>query len=65
MEKKEVRRSMERYVNGASFITSEEFKGFLNVSRSTAQRKLAGLERIDGKYYYIPDVVEMLFDRIK
>jgi len=60
MERRAVRQSMERYVGGASFITGEQFMGYFGVSRSTAQRKLRGLERIDGKYYFIPDVVDEL-----
>lgn len=60
MDRRSVRIRMERYVNGASFITSGQLMGFLNVSRSTAQRKLRGLESLDGKYYFIPDVVEKL-----
>lgn len=60
MEKRAIKRSMEEYTGGASFITGEQFMGFMGVSRSTAQRKLRGLDRIDGKYYFIPDVVDEL-----
>lgn len=58
MDRQSLRRCMEQCANGASFITGEQFMRFLGVSRSTAQRKLRSLERIDGKYYFIPDVVD-------
>lgn len=65
MDRCEVRQSMEKFVNGASFITNEQFMGFMGISRSTAQRKLRGFERVDGKYYFIPDVVEELLRQKK
>ena len=57
MDQQTLRRSMERHVNGASFITASQFQKYMGISRSTAERKLRSLEKVDGKYYFIPDVV--------
>ena len=57
MNRLELQRSLERFTGGASFVTVAQFQKYMGVSRSTAQRKLKSLERVDGKYYFIPDVV--------
>ena len=48
-------------VEGSVFITQSGFGKFLGVSRGTARKYLEGIEAIDGKYYYIPDVVDHLW----
>lgn len=63
MERQQMIRDMKAHCGGASFITQKEFAGFLGCSHSTAKRKLKGLDRVDGKYYFIRDVVQMMTER--
>lgn len=65
MEKKELIRDMEKQTGGASFITMTQLAGWIGVDRHTARRYVDGLERVDGKYYFVPDVAEKLRARIR
>lgn len=60
MDRQNLIRDMKRYCKGASFITKAQFKDYVGFSRATADRKLRGLEKVDGKYYFIPDVVKKM-----
>ena len=50
--------------SGSPFITQTSFAHFLGVSRGTAKKYLDGLDAIDGKYYFIPDVADRLMSRV-
>jgi hypothetical protein len=50
--------------NDSAFITQADFGRFLGVSRGTAKKYLAGLEAIDGRYYYVPDVADHLWSLV-
>jgi len=65
MMKKDLVYRMEKFVNGSSFMTLSDYASFMNFSISSAQRRLYGLERVDGKYYFIPDIAEMMIRRVE
>ena len=64
MEKQTVVRTMRSYVGGSEFITKQQFCGYMGVSRSTADRKLKGIEKVNGKYYFIRDVADRIIGKI-
>ena len=64
MEKQEMIRNMRRHVGGASFITVTQFMRYIGVKTTdTAKKRLKDLERVDNKYYFIPDVAEEMIKR--
>lgn len=64
MNKQEIVRKMEQVSKTQGFITASQFARFMgrtNVSKCK-DKYLSGLERIDGKYYFIPDVAKVLMN---
>lgn len=62
MNKKEIVRSMMAHCGGAAFITKRQYQTYMGISRTTAERQLTGLERVNGKYYFIRDVAAKLLE---
>ena len=62
MNKQEIVRKMEQASKTQGFITAAQFTRFMGRSNVTKckDKYLTGLERIDGKYYFIPDVAAVL-----
>ena len=65
MMKKDLVYRMEKFVNGSSFMTISDYASFMNFSITSAKRKLYGLERVEGKYYFIPDIADMMIRRVE
>ncbi len=65
MDKKTLQRSLEQHANGASFVTQKQVADFLGVSRDTARRKLQTLQSVDGKYYFVPEVAQTIFNSVQ
>ncbi len=66
MTRQDIRRSLEKATEKhQGLITATEFAGFINKKSVSYIKKkfLSGLECIDGKYYLISDVVDMLNSR--
>ncbi len=63
MDKTAIVRNMERQFGRRGFITKTEFAEFMGISRKHLNGWLDGLERINGKYYFIPDVAQHLIER--
>ncbi len=61
MDKTSIKREMQMFVGGGSYITVRELSKFLGQTNDSRvkNRYLRGLERI-GKSYFIPDVAERL-----
>lgn len=63
MNKQEIVRTF-RSITGAVFITRKQLANLMGMKDPhRVDRFLKGLDRIDRKYYYIPDVVEVLLSR--
>lgn len=60
MNQQQLERNMAAQVNGAAFMTKRQFANFLGVSYSTANRKLRGIDPVDGKYFFIKDIAKKL-----
>ena len=54
---------MKKEVDGAIFITQADLARCMNMQSRRAKRYLQDLESVDGKYYFIPDVAEVLKKR--
>ncbi len=65
MDKKTLQRHLEQHANGASFVTQKQVADFLGVSRDTARRKLRPLQSVDGKYYFVPEVVQEIMNNVQ
>ncbi len=65
MNKQEIVRKFEQATGGQSFITASQFARLMGCSNvdKCKNKFLSGLERIDGKYYFIPDVAAVLLSR--
>ena len=63
MNKKDVIAEMKKETKGAIFITQAVLAKCMNMQSRRAKRYLVGLESVDGKYYFIPDVAEALKKR--
>ena len=62
MNKQEIVRRLEQTTQTQGFITASQFARFMgrtNISKCK-DKYLAELERVDGKYYFIPDVAAVL-----
>lgn len=60
MSRNELIRSMERYCNGASFISKQQLKDFMGYkSVNSVTPYLYGIKSINRRYY-IPDVVDRI-----
>ncbi len=63
MNKSELVRDMKSYC-GSAFITKQKLAAYMGIKDPHGvSRYLYDLERIDGKYYFIPDVAEVLKSR--
>ena len=63
MNKQEIVRTF-RSITGAVFITRKQLADLMGMKDPHGvDRYLKGLERIDNKYYFIPDVAEVLISR--
>ena len=65
MTKQEVIRKLEQTSKTQGFITASQFAQFMgrtNISKCK-DKYLSGLDRVDGKYYFIPDVAAVLMSR--
>lgn len=65
MNKQELVRKMEQASKAQGFITASQFARFMgctNISKCK-NKYLSNLERVDGKYYFIPDVAAVLMSR--
>lgn len=65
MTVQELIRDMRRHTGGAGMITVAEFAAFMAQTNHDRVKKkyLIGLEAVDGKYYYIPDVARAIYER--
>ena len=66
MNKQELTRKLEQAAGAEGFITASKFARFMgrtNISKCK-EEYLSGLERVDGKYYFIPDVAKVLLSRV-
>lgn len=63
MDKREVIAAMQKQCNGASFITKGELAKCLKYGDpKNVAKYLRGLDCINGTRYFIPDVVNRLFE---
>lgn len=61
MTRKELVSDMMQAVGGGGFITLSGIQNYLGVkSHHSVEKYLAGLDRINGKYYFIPDVADSI-----
>ena len=64
MTKTDLVRSMERQ-EGASFITKTRLAKFIGAKRAeTVGRYVEGLQVLNKKYYFIPEVAERIVDKM-
>ncbi len=65
MVKQEIVRRFEKETRGQAFVTAAQFAGLMGMKdQGYAKRTyLKGLEAVDGKYYFIPDVAKKLMER--
>ena len=60
MDKRELVRDMKTYT-GSSFITKEQLRKYIGVSNNRyIDKYLKDVERLSGKYYFIPEVAGRL-----
>lgn len=62
MKKQDLIRKLEQASEAKGFITASQFARFMGRTNVTKCRDkyLADLPRVDKKYYFIPDVADML-----
>lgn len=62
MTKKELETDMRRFVgNDGGFITISGIANYLGVrSHHSVDKYVIGLDRLNGKYYFIPDVADSM-----
>ena len=61
MTKKDLVADMKKHVDGASFITLTGLQKYMGVrSHHSVDRYITGLERINNRYYFIPDVADSI-----
>lgn len=66
MDKAELRKDLKKHVKGAEVITKKELMIFMGIEKYDHIRKyVAGLNAIDGKYYFISDVASKLIRMVK
>jgi len=60
MERQDLIRDMKSYVKG-SFFTRQKLANYMNIKNpQNVDKYLKGLEKVDGKYYFIPDIASKL-----
>ena len=64
MDRKTLIRSMESYAGGG-FMTRQRFAAYMGIRdpRRAKEKYLNKLDAVDGKYYFIPDIVSELIRR--
>lgn len=63
MDRAELIRDMKQF-SKSSFITKRKLADYMNISDTQyVQKYVADLERVDGKYYFIPDVATVMKSR--
>ena len=61
MTKKDIIADMKKHVDGESFITITGLQKYIGVrSHHSVDKYIIGLERINNRYYFIPDVADSL-----
>lgn len=66
MNKQELVRSMIQASGGSRFITKAELVRFMGLSNQRyVARYVDGLDRVDGKRFFIPDVAERIIGRVE
>ena len=61
MTKKELVADMKQTVGGGGFITLSGIASYIGVkSHHSVDKYVIGLDRINGKYYFIPDVADSM-----
>ena len=63
MTKQELVRDIERLYGRRSFITRKEFAELMGINPKNIGDRLDGLMKVEGKYYFIPDVADRLIQR--
>ncbi len=65
MTKQEIIRDMQKASEKQGFITASQFTRYMGRTNITKCKDsfLSGLDRIDNKYYFIPDVAAVLMSR--
>lgn len=57
---------MKKFVGGGGFVTRKQTAEYMGLKDPhSVDKHLNGLERVNGKYYFIPDVVDQLLDNQK
>lgn len=66
MNKQELIREIKKTSNSEGFITASQFARFIGVSNVSQckYKYLSGLDKVDDKYYFIPDVATVLMNHI-
>lgn len=65
MTKAELSADLRRHGGGSGFITRKQLADYFGVSEPRAIDKyLIGLERVSGKYYFIGDVSNNIFNNL-
>lgn len=64
MERKRIIQEM-RTMFGTGVITRKNLAKYFGTTEKTVERYLAGLEAVDGKYYFIQDVADSLLERME
>lgn len=63
MKRADLIADMKKFVGGGGFITRKLTAEYLGLKDPhSVDRHLNGLERVNGKYFFIPDVVDELID---
>lgn len=62
MEKKILIRSLRETSGGSDFITERKMRTYFGLGQNKTRDFLAGLEKVEGKYF-IPDVAERILER--
>jgi len=67
MTRQDIRRALAKAGETQAFITAAQFAEVMGIKTVNHAKRafLSGLECVDGKYYFIPDVVAELISRRK
>lgn len=65
MNYSEVKKELERSIDGSSFCTLQQVVRFMGLKNPDRVKKtyLDGLDRVNGKFYFVPDVARRLCER--
>jgi len=66
LTKEAIKAELQRGNNGLAFITRQGFaEAYGPISDAVARRKLKewGCTKIDGRYYFIPEIVDAIYQR--